>query len=51
VLRDIKEVHCKASDVPLDLSGASDNVPKVSYELPDGKTLDIGGASARAGCG
>lgn len=42
VLRDIKETHGKASDVPLDWASGPDNVPKVQYELPDGKMLDIG---------
>mmetsp|Transcript_54 Transcript_54/g.164 ORF Transcript_54/g.164 Transcript_54/m.164 type:complete len:447 (-) Transcript_54:244-1584(-) len=41
VVNDIKEVACRTSETVLDET-ASQQVPFTQYELPDGKTIDVG---------
>jgi actin-like protein 6A len=41
IVRDIKETHFKVSDSPYSDSSFA-NVPTVSYELPDGKVIELG---------
>ena len=41
IIRDMKETHCKVSDTAFS-DAAYQNVPSVTYELPDGTMLELG---------
>jgi hypothetical protein len=43
LVRDIKENVCRASEYAVDARAEMSSWPGVAYELPDGRTIDIGG--------
>ena len=42
-MRDIKETVCRVPEYAVDSRAAMSSWPAASYELPDGRTIDVGG--------
>lgn len=43
LVRDIKETVCRVPEYAVDSRAAMSTWPAASYELPDGRTIDVGG--------
>jgi hypothetical protein len=42
LVRDIKESCCRVSETAVETRASLDSIPSTSYELPDGRTIEIG---------